>query len=40
MDCSENSLAMKGIQKLEAIGKKGKLSRIIKLSIEHFELLK
>jgi hypothetical protein len=36
----ENVNVMKGIQKLEAVGKKGKLSKIIKLTIEHFDYLK
>ena len=37
---SENPLAVKGISKLEAIGKKGKLTKIIKVTIEQFEFLK
>ncbi len=37
---SENPSAMKGIHKLETIGKKGKLTKIIKLTLEHFEFLK
>jgi hypothetical protein len=36
---SENQ-AVKGINKLEAIGKKGKLTKIIKVTIEQFEFLK
>lgn len=34
------SAVVDGIHRLEAIGKKGKLSKIIKLTIEHFEYLK
>jgi hypothetical protein len=30
----------KGIHRLEEIGKKGKLSKFVKLTIEHFEFLK
>jgi hypothetical protein len=30
----------KGLNKLESIGKKGKLSKLIKLTIEHFEFLR
>jgi hypothetical protein len=37
---SENPSAIKGIHKLETIGKKGKLTKIIKLTLEHFEFLK
>jgi hypothetical protein len=37
---SENPSAIRGIHKLESIGKKGKLSKIIKVTIEQFEFLK
>ena len=37
---SENQQAVKGISKLEAIGKKGKLTKIINITIEQFEFLK
>jgi hypothetical protein len=37
---SPTDIVKKGIQKLEAIGKKGRLSKILKISIEHFEHLK
>lgn len=36
----EKMTIMKGIDKLERIGKKGKLSKFIKITIEHFEFLK
>jgi hypothetical protein len=40
MSLSENTQALKGIHKLEAIGKKGKLNKIIQITLEHFEFLK
>lgn len=40
MENPEQSKVVRGIHKLEAIGKKGKLSKILKLTIEHYEFLK
>lgn len=37
---SKNKKFMKGIQKLEEFGKRGKLQKIITITVEHFEFLK
>jgi hypothetical protein len=37
---TKSTTAAKGLHKLESIGKKGKLSKIIKLTLEHFEFLR
>jgi hypothetical protein len=36
----QTATVAKGLHKLESIGKKGKLSKIIKLTLEHFEFLR
>lgn len=37
---SKNKSIIKGIQKLEEFGKRGKLQKIITITVEHFEFLK
>jgi hypothetical protein len=37
---NKNSIVAKGISRLENIGKRGKLTKFIKITFEHFEFLK